>query len=1441
MHLKYLLFLFLPFYFSAHSQSVQFEHLTIKEGLSDNSVRNILQDNHGYLWLATLNGLNRYDGKNFKTYNSIAGDPHSLNNSRIVNFKEDKRGFIWCSSDDGNIQRVDPESNKVMDLQLMTPDRELDIRDFMVASNGDVWLWGNKGCIRIYYTDEAGTIEKEFFNKNNNFPNEHINFVFEDNDTSIWIGTQKGLINTRISNKGNRTIASYFNNGNFISFQKYNDEIWFGTSKNGIRKYNTKDKGFELFESVNASIKNNAIRAISKINNSQVLLGGTKFLFVLNLENRHLETISHEKLKHITKFFTDAHGNHWLLGQDKGVFRYEEATKKLLYYDLKAREREFLGIPDKQLFFEDSNANLWIGIHGGGLFLYDNEKDRFKNYRYDENRTNSLSSDVVLSIFEDYSKNLWIGTMHGGVNKINLTEDNFIWHQPAQQQTTNLFENEIRTVTEDSNGDLWMGSKGGKIFHYKNNQLFETYPDVLSEANRKILENINVYSLKIDMDANLWIGTKGKGVFVLKDIMNTPAKDIEILHFNIEKTPCLDKIYSITQDKNGSFWIGSHGYGLVRLSNPFEKPSFTCIRKEEAQNKLLSDFIRYLYFDKDSNLWIASSDGISILPADQLTAENKTFISAVNDKKDSKSLSYNQVDCIFQARNHTVYAATMGGGVNILKNFNLQEGLFEWEQLDQSDGLTTNKVFSIQEDTQDNIWFSTSMGINKYNPKTKTNEVFFVEKEQGLNYFTEGCGFKTKTGELIFGHHRGFLQFDPKLIVKDSTQYPIVLSRLFVNGNEVKPSDSGLLKKSINYENEIELTYLQNSIRLDFSVLDYKNPKKIQFTYKLDGFDKTWSTPLTKNTAIYQNLPPGDYQFLLKATNSDGAEINETLSFAIAIQPPFFKSAFGYFLIGLILAGLIFLFLYQYNRQISAKHKVELADTLNEKKLKYYTNISHEFKTPLTLILGPVEDILEEENTSESVLQSAKHIKKNANYLYNLVEQILDFRKINAGKMKLNVSHIDIVSFLQNVHTEFLPLAQKEEIELLFHAESPSIYGYIDVHMIKKAVYNLISNAIKFTPANKSIEISVGINKATQMLTIAVSDEGSGIKKKDLKQLFERFYRSENSSGIGLFYVRELVNSHKGKVDVESVHQEGSTFTISLPIDKEAYAEDEIQEGTVSIEVPAPNAITSDEIAIPENKNKHDSTLLIIEDNEEMRNYLVAKFEPFFNVLKAENGKLGLKAAISKAPDIVVCDVMMPVMDGIETTKNLRENFNTSHIPIILLTANSSELKKVEGLETGANDYITKPFNFKHLKLKIDTLISQRKKLIENFTLNPEIPVDVLTNSDQDQLFLEKVKELIEENIGKHDFNVDSLSAQMGYSRTIFYKKMKSISGVTPLAFISTIQMKKAALLLKNTPHSITDISIMVGFNDTNYFSKTFKKHFGQTPKAYQLENKTTA
>lgn len=1420
------------------SQNLHFNKLTISEGLSDNSVRDIIQDKRGYLWFATLNGLDRFDGKTFKNFTAIPGDTSSLKNSRIQDIIEDNSGNIWCITLDGNVSRVQPSTNDVVDLYSTILKKEVPIRNFALMPSGDFWLWGWSGCVKINYQDNQEKPTAFHFDHNQYLLNDTIHFVTEDVDKNIWVGTEKGLTKVSQNNDGNYIINNYLEGNSIRSFYQTQEGIWFGTFRNGLSFYSFKKNAFQpLPISITSAINNKAILVINSIDNNRFILGSTDAIYDLNLQKSTIRKHFHSTIRTVENIYKDSKNNYWISAQNRGIYRFNSDEEQLEYYDLNANTRSFLGDADKQIFFEDSYHNLWVGIYGGGIFLYDNDKNQFEQFTYSDSHYMGLSSNQVLSLFEDNSKNLWIGTMYGGINKVTLSQSGFFWKQPVKAPR-NVFDNEIRAATTDKFGNLWVGSKGGNIFCYdKNHQIIRVLPQELSVNQQKKLFNTSVYCLYFDKNDNLWVGTKGKGIFILKNILDN-NNNVELIHFdktyNASNTHALDRVYSIKEDKFGQFWIGSHLSGLTLIQQPFSNPTFTVFTKEHSPNQLVSNFIRYLFIDNADNLWIGTSHGISILTKSQLTASRKRFLTVNNDKKVISSLSYNSVDYIFQASDASIYVATMGGGLNKLESANWKSGKFEWKHYNKNLGLSTNTIYAITEDKNQNLWISSSRGINKFNPKTQSFEIFFIKKDSGLNYFTESCVAKIGDSEVIFGHCRGFLQFNPQEILKDTTSYPIVLSKIYINGVEINPKNCDLLDESIDFEQEIHLNHKQNSIQIDFSVLDYRHPEKNQFSYKLENYDKNWSTPLTANTASYQNLPPGKYIFRLKATNSDGFEIPKELTFTIYVSPPFFKSAAGYALILITSAFLITILLMQYNRQVKAKHQIDFTEKINEKKLKYYTNISHEFKTPLTMIFNPVKDIINNKDATPEIIADASNIQKNAAYLLDLVEQILDFRKIREEKMPLAVAKISVNDFIKNIYYIFKPLADKNDIDFLLFMPNNEIHGYIDRKVTEKILYNLLSNAFKHTPSNKRIELS--FNLQNDILEIQVKDEGEGMEKKALSRLFERFYRSENSSGLGLFFVKELVSLHKGKIEVDSELNCGTCFKVYLPISEANYNNDEITTAIITTPSPLPpisgfDIETESTVSAP----KRD-IILLIDDNDQIRNYVANKLKEDYQIFIATNGKEGFEIALKETPDIIVSDVMMPIMDGIEMTKKLRKNFNTSHIPIILLTVNSSDDKKFEGIEIGANDYITKPFDFKYLKLKIDSLVQHRRQLLAHFNQAPSLSTETLTRSEQDKEFIETVTDLIDKHITDYNFSVEFLSRKLNCSRTNFYKKMKGITSETPHEFIRTIQMKKAALLLQETDKSITDVGFMVGFNDSGYFSKSFKKHFGKTPKSYQKQ-----
>ncbi|MEL0457356.1 two-component regulator propeller domain-containing protein [Flavobacteriaceae bacterium SZ-1-7] len=1409
-----------------NAQNLQIEKLNVTNGLPDNSIRKIIQDDKGYLWFGTLNGLSKYDGNNFKNYYAIPGDTTSLSNSRIESMFEDKKGFVWCWSDNYNLQRINPITNKVTDIKRTLFDNKIDIIYFRPVSNGDIWVWGNFGYAKIEYTDGTN-LKATLFNNHN-----EIHFLYEGFDRDIWIGTEKGLVKIDTNDK----VAINYKDKSFISFNKFENKLWFGTDSGEIAQYSKNNNKFTLtpLESIDEKFTGSPIYAINQVNVNRVLFLTENRLLDLDINKNSISNVYNSGFKSFDRFLNDSYNNTWIVfKQTRGIYRYSIEHKEIQYYSLNSKERNFLGDPDKHQILEDSNKDIWVGIHGGGLFLYNRNDNEFINYRADEEKIESISSDIVLSLFEDSSKNLWVGTMYGGLNKINLTKEDFIWHHPLNT-TTNPYENEIRTVAETQSGNLWLGSKGGKIFFYENNLLKHTFPDDLKGKNKEILSDLNVYSLFIDHDENLWIGTKGKGLFVIKNINNTNIDALEVMPYKIGS---LQKIYAITQDSYNNYWIGSHGNGLGVIKNPFKNPKHLIYNTE-----LVSNYIRYLFTDSDNNLWIATNEGINLLTSDQLNAENRSFIPIKHIKENKSSLSFNAVDHIFQASNNTFFVSTMGGGVNILDYPNFKNRNFEWQKLDVSNGLSSNKVFSVQEDRDNNIWICNSLGVDKYYADTGRIDNFLNEKNLSTSYFSEGCSATLKNGNLLFGNHKGFITFNPRQIEKDTTAYPIVLSKLIVNGNEQIPNKSGLIKHNIEYEEGIKLAYNQNNIEFNFSVLDFKNPNKNKYSYKLENYDDNWSTPLANNKAIYQNLPHGDYTFLLKATNSDGVMLSETKEFNVTITPPFFKSTVGYLTEAILLGIMFFGFLYLYKRQLSAKQEIAFSNRLNDKKLEYYTNISHEFKTPLTLISCHLQDILNNDNISTEEIKSLNgEIQKNSSYLLNLVEQILDFRKIREDKMKLLLINTDLNDFIKDIHSQFLPLANKNGVNLNLDIPDKSIYGDVDIRVLKKIVYNLMSNAIKFTPSGKTVQIILKPIDDNKRIELKIKDEGVGIAKKDQKQLFERFHKSANSSGLGLAYVKELVDTHKGLITLESELNTGTCFTIELPITKAHFSENEIElddyTSIDSLTEAQPNDPEEAYEATEKEAGIADS-ILIIEDSNDMRLYLEKKFKYFSKVFTAKNGKEGVELAIKEIPGIIICDLMMPVMDGIEVVETLRDNFNTCHIPIILLTANSSQQKKLEGIKTGADDYINKPFDINHLKVKVDALIAQRKKIIDSFSKNPELSIEILTDDEENKNFVKSLKKVIEDSMGEANFSIDSTAAKLGLSRSLFYTKMKEVTGGTPNEFIKTVQLKKAARLLEETNYPIPEISLICGFNDHRYFAKIFKSYFNKTPKQYQLDRK---
>ncbi|MBN1926002.1 MAG: response regulator, partial [Prolixibacteraceae bacterium] len=1154
----------------------------------------------------------------------------------------------------------------------------------------------------------------------------------------------------------------------------------------------------------------------------------------------------------VSGIFADSYGVFWLITEKRGVYKFNPESGKFNYFDLNSTNRVFLGEPDKQIFLEDSNKDLWIGINGGGLFLFNRGKNSFKQFSHDPQNSGSLSSDIILSLYEDRSKNLWIGTSYGGVNKISLKKEEIIRIRPVETPTTG-FDNYIRSVTTDVLGNVWVGTKAGKIYVYRGEKKYGTIPDDMH--NKQSFPSTNVYCLFFDNEHNLWIGSKGNGIYVIKSLLNyvndLNNKNIEVVHFSHnpdnDNSLISNDVYSILQDVYGQYWIGMLNGGLNLLTNPFDKPGFKhIVALNGGPGGIVSNEVRDLFFDNQQNLWIASSEGISILENKYLKADLKQFINLQPSLTNPKSMLGKVVYQIKQTKNHDILLAMLGGGVNQLKSEDFRQKNFVWQH--QKSQILSPNVYCIEEDNEGNIWMGTDNGLYRQNAIDGVVEKYRIKSSLMPLTFSENCSGKTLKQELVFGSNDGFIMFHPDSIQKDTIEYPLMFSRLEINGEVITSSKSDILDKSIEAQNEITLTHSQNNISLYFSVLDFVEPDAIQYSYFLEGYDTYWSKPSTNNFASYRKLPAGDYLLKVKATNSSGTWIKKPAELSITIRPSFWQSTTGYTLIILIVLSFVTLISIVLYRQIIIQNKIKIDKTINEKRIEYYTNISHEFKTPLSLILNPVEEIILSHKSSDFAREKGMQIKKNAIYLKRLIEQILDFRKIREGKMQLSVSEVNLIEFFREIYLVFLPLAKKMGILFEYDYSPESYNGFIDIKQMEKITYNLLSNAFRFTSKGKHVLLKITVNEMAEQLKIEVEDEGIGIDEQELPKIFDRFYNSKSSSGIGLFYTRELVNLHKGDITAANNINGGATFTVTIPLSKEKYSESEMLKDNASPLAFDLNSITDIETIVSEGPATekvhmhivdHMETILIVEDNNDMRKYLSSELSTMYKILEANNGEEGIEIARKEMPALIISDVVMPLMDGYKMTKTLKSDFDTSHIPIILLTAESSEDNILMGTECGADDFIIKPFQLSYLIAKVEQIIMQRKKLKERYKRDlSENNIAKDTHHRTESVFMEKIQKLIIDNLANPALNVDSLVEEMKISRTLFFKKMKAASGYAPNEYLRMVKMKEAARLIKNTDQSISEIGVAVGFNDSNYFGKTFKKYYGSTPSEYRSNSK---
>jgi len=1364
-----------------------FQQIDSDDGLSENVVNCILQDSKGFMWFGTNDGLNKYDGYNFTIYTPDFNKEESISSNLIFRIDEDSLGNLWVGTTGSGICSFDPRTAAFTNYKNI-PDDSTSLSDNSVTSiytdkKGRVWI-GTIGDLNVFDPARKNLGFTRIKVKSTGEVNRILD-IKEDRKGNIWLACSQGL---------------------FV-----------GNMAEGLAQTTFKKVDFD---------KSNSIVNVSA-----------------------LEFDLYGKL-----IFSTNNGLYYQTGEGNAL-AFEQVSS----------------IQNIQDIIIDDENSIWVGSYAGLHHFEAGDRSvapRLEaTYSHDLRNPRSLSKNLIVSLFKDRTGIIWIGINGGGVNKFDPDRKAFN-HFGKLSQTNSGYE-KIRSVLEDSKNNLWIGTEGNGLFLQDANNRGEDYQDFDNFKNPQ--RPFALCEIKIGEKKWLYIGSEDTPTLSRIDITKKPYGKPEPIN------EILFSVFSILQDRDQNIWLGTYNGGLHRWipkadGSGFEKSLF--IADIQNPNGLSNNIIRKILEDSRGNIWVGTSDGLNKIPASQLKDAQPEFEVFKNIPGNESSLSHNYILDIVESSKGDIWIGTFGGGLN--KFIQEERKVAHFRNYTEKDGLPNGSVKSILEDMNGHLWIATNKGLTRFNPDKEIFQNY--NKNDGLqgNEFLEVAAWQTAKGEMIFGGVNGFNSFYPENIIQKESYSPVVFTALKVLNKRVEPGTSGengvILSQALPYTDKINLGYNENNFSVEFATLEYNASEQIQYAHILEGFENEWSAYSTEDRNVtYTNLSSGSYIFKVKSINADGIITESFSELHIIIQPPIWLTLLAFLLYFLLGVGLLWIYRRYELIGIKEKHQLkverlerEQREEIHDLKLRFFTNISHEFRTPLTLIIAPLENLIRsgENQTTEQTSQQYHLMYKNSKYLLRLVNQLLDFRKLDQGKLNLEARQGDMVKFVREATEPFQFLANKHNIDLQVTSEDEKIYLWFDQNIIEKVLYNLLSNAFKFTPDGGSIKVMLREvnnfpattrkkNVLSQYLEMEILDSGTGIAPRTVKRIFERFFKEDDEpftkdgAGIGLSFTQSLIKRHYGSISVSSKLGEGSSFKVKLPMNKTVFAKGEIvnkkmashQFTTDPLEyfspekpssIPQLDAATEEAMTSPELP-----LLLFIDDNADIRKFIRIGFENDFRIIEAENGVKGLKLAKSSLPDIIISDIMMPEMDGITLCRTLKSNTGTSHIPVVLLTAKMTPESEIEGLETGADAYVKKPFQLNILKQQIINIYGQREKLKSRFRQEIILEPSEITVTTVDEAFLKKAMDLIEDHMSDAEYNVEALVKDMYISRSKLYLKIKALTGQSTSEFIRTIRLKRAVQLLEKSDFTIKEIMFKTGFNTASYFSKCFKKQYGIVPSEY--------
>lgn len=1348
---------------------VKAKRVTIQEGLPSNVVSDMQQDQKGFLWFSTHNGLARYDGNVVTTYLDNDSTGVSALIGRTKKALEDvtyKKLWVYSSSERLTcLNMVDGKEEKYCQEV-----EKLHFTKWKLVCDGMFWLWGAKDGAMLVDYRSGSFLTRRFAQAE--IGSSRVPLIDSlDKDNVVLCTTDKVFLYSEgrlfCIAKGMRMSRT----------RPFHHKMLMVSEKGDV--YVLRQGKLQRFSHV-AYVDGEVATGDLLMGNRWILFTNRRS-FSIDVRTGEVAECEGEWLIPNGRVLTDNKGRKWIYNKT-GVLRLVRQDKLVPLILFPQQTTNYIDY-ERFHIVEDTHGLIWISTYGKGLFVFNQDLTQSQHFVADKLGESPIASNYLLGIIADRHDGVWVSSEYGGVSHIQVMDKGVERIYPNGEGNMD-FSNVVRMVKKMNDGTVMVGTRAGSLYHYSAD---------MSQVLGKSHFDSNVYGIVQMPNGETWIGTRGKGIY--------GAKGLDFKDRNV---------FCMASDAKHRMWIGTFGKGLSLV---YPRKDGYGVKTFFADSVGLNE-VRCMVIDKHGVLWCGTSGGLIRIPVDEFVKDASRYKTYVRD--------YEIRDVIVDRQGRLWLSASGDGLVQVEPGDGETEPKFY--VFNTSNGLVNNLVQSVVDTPDGNLWISTQQGVTAWNARKKSFENYMFSRNPMGNVYNENSAVCLDDGRVVLGGNYGLTIIQPSRLSHVSGLTDVVFT-------------------SYPYSDEITLTYEQRSPNIHFSTLDYSDVRNVKYTYRLEGFDQAWSQPSSTPWAAYQKLPAGKYLLHVKACTSDGTWGKES-TLVIRIKPPFYLTSWAIMIYVLLVLGVIILVVKFVHDKNVLRNRIRLEQELTRYKLVFFTNIAHEFRTPLTLMQGSLEKekcIMKANRWQTELEKTIRVMDKSVQRMLRLIDQLLEFRKMQAGKLKLSLQETDAVMFVKGICRMFDDAAESKEIAYSFESSEPAHAMFLDQQMIDKVVFNLLSNAFKYTPAKGTISVSLSF---TDVMTIRVADTGVGIPQEKREQLFSRFMQSSytgESFGIGLHLTHELVRTHHGEITYQENEGGGSVFVVTIPLQKDCYEASDflvkdspILKADLTKERDGQEEKTTDAVPSAPSAPLNRRTILLIEDDNDVREFLLSELESCFDLKVASDGKAGIAMAKELDVDLIVSDVMMPGMNGFELTKRLKNSFETSHIPIILLTALSTDENVLEGTESGADAYITKPFSPQLLMARILQLLNQREILRQKFGKVPQEIRSAMLRNEQDSLFVKRFDSIVYSRLGEQDLSVDKVAGLLHLGRTIFYKKVRGTTGYTPNEYIRVIRLRKAAELLKEGEKNVSEVAYAVGFDNPYYFSKCFKEQFGMPPSQYR-------